>query len=126
MQWQEESRESIKTDFLRLHFFGTYKGSNPRVVRLKKEGRIAFVLPKSLLTGVSWFSARSLLLDGFHLENIVVSYDARNGYNFSESTSLSETLITGRKTWYRSTFILLQKSEVHIRLSVQLCVLKGL
>lgn len=60
-------------------------------------GKIAFVLPKSLLTGVSWFLARNLLVQRFHLEHIVVSYDAENGYNFSESTSLSEVLIVARK-----------------------------
>jgi hypothetical protein len=60
-------------------------------------GKIAFVLPKSLLTGISWFLVRNLLLRKFHLEHIVVSYDAENGYNFSESTSLSETLIVARK-----------------------------
>jgi hypothetical protein len=60
-------------------------------------GKIAFVLPKSFLTGISWFLVRNLLLRKFHLEHIVVSYDAKNGYNFSESTSLSETLIVARK-----------------------------
>jgi hypothetical protein len=49
------------------------------------------------LTGISWFLARNLLLNKFHLEHVVVSYDAENGYNFSESTSLSETLIVARK-----------------------------
>jgi len=64
---------------------------------VKDEGKIAFVLPKSLLTGTSWFLARCLLVDNFHLEHVVVSYDAENGYNFSESTSLSEVLIVARK-----------------------------
>jgi hypothetical protein len=63
----------------------------------KNDGKIAFVLPKSLLTGVSWYLARCLLLDRFHLEHVVISYDAEKGYNFSESTSLSETLIVARK-----------------------------
>ncbi len=64
---------------------------------VKEGGKIAFVLPKSLLTGISWFLARYLLLKRFHLEHIVVSYDAKNGYNFSESTSLSEALIVARR-----------------------------
>jgi hypothetical protein len=64
---------------------------------VKENGKIAFVLPKSLLTGISWFLARCLLLSKFHVEHIVVSYDSENGYNFSESTSLSETLIVARK-----------------------------
>jgi hypothetical protein len=64
---------------------------------VKDGGKIAFVLPKSLLTGIDWFLARCLLLDKFHLEHVVLSYDSENGYNFSESTSLSETLIVARK-----------------------------
>jgi hypothetical protein len=64
---------------------------------IKDGGRIAFVLPKSLLSGVSWYLARNLLLQKFHLEHIVVSYDAQNGYNFSESTSLSEVLIVAKR-----------------------------
>jgi len=64
---------------------------------IKDGGRIAFVLPKSLLSGISWFLVRNLLLRKFHLEHIVVSYDAQNGYNFSESTSLSEVLIVAKR-----------------------------
>jgi hypothetical protein len=64
---------------------------------VKEGGRMAFVLPKSLLTGISWFLVRCLLWSKFHLEHVVLSYDARNGYNFSESTSLSEVLIVARK-----------------------------
>jgi hypothetical protein len=64
---------------------------------VKDGGRIAFVLPKSLLNGISWFLARNLLLRKFHLEHIVVSYDAQGGYNFSESTNLSEVLIVAKR-----------------------------
>lgn len=64
-----------------------------------KEGdRIAFVLPKNLLSGVSWFLARSLLASMYHLEYVVVSMDPTSGYNFSESTSLSETLLIAKRT----------------------------
>ncbi|MEM3415609.1 MAG: hypothetical protein QW575_08575, partial [Thermoproteota archaeon] len=60
-------------------------------------GRIAFVLPRSVLSGVGWFLARALLASRFHLEYVIVSYDSQGGYNFSESTKLSECLIVGRK-----------------------------
>jgi len=60
-------------------------------------GVIAFVLPRGLLAGVSWFLARVLLASKFHVKYIVVSSDAKKGYNFSEGTSLSETLIVARK-----------------------------
>lgn len=64
---------------------------------LAEGGRIAFVLPKSLLSGVGWFIARALLASKFHLEYVVVSYDPERGYNFSESTDLSECLVVARK-----------------------------
>ena len=81
---------------------------------VKNDGKIAFVLPKSLLTGVSWYLVRCLLLDRFHLEHVVVSYDAEKGYNFSESTSLSEALIVARK---RETIDEDEKTKVTILLS---------
>jgi hypothetical protein len=65
-------------------------------IRLKEEGRLCFVLPRSLLSGISWFLARTLLATKYHVEYIVVSFDPGN-YNFSESTSLSECLIVARK-----------------------------
>ena len=64
---------------------------------VRNGGRIAFVLPRSLLSGTGWFLARSLLTSKFHMEYIIVSYDAEGGYNFSESTSLSEVLLVARK-----------------------------
>lgn len=66
--------------------------------RLEDGGTISFVLPKSFLSGVSWFLARTLLAEQFHIEYFIVSYDKDNGYNFSESTELSEILIVARKT----------------------------
>ncbi|ADB57634.1 N-6 DNA methylase [Archaeoglobus profundus] len=65
---------------------------------LEDNGKICFVLPKSLLSGVSWFLARTLLASEFHTEYIIVSYDSEGGYNFSESTSLSELLLVAKKT----------------------------
>lgn len=63
-----------------------------------KEGdRIAFVLPRNVISGVSWFLARSLLASMYHLEYVIVSMDPAGGYNFSESTSLSETLLVARR-----------------------------
>ncbi|MGC8569664.1 MAG: hypothetical protein ACP5LW_06650, partial [Nitrososphaeria archaeon] len=60
-------------------------------------GVIAFVLPRNVLSGVSWFLARALLAGKFHVKYIIVSSDAENGYNFSEGTSLSEALIVARR-----------------------------
>ena len=63
---------------------------------VKSGGVIAFVLPRSLLAGASWFLARVLLASRFHVKYVVVSNDPR-GYNFSEGTSLSETLIVAKR-----------------------------
>lgn len=64
---------------------------------VKPGGVIAFVLPRNALSGVSWFLARALLADKFHVKYVVVSSDSKNGYNFSEKTSLSECLIVARR-----------------------------
>ena len=60
-------------------------------------GVIAFVLPRSLLAGPSWFLARALLASKFHVKYVIVSSDPERGYNFSEGTSLSETLIVAKR-----------------------------
>jgi hypothetical protein len=60
-------------------------------------GVIAFVLPRNILMGVSWFLARVLLATNYHLKYVVVSSDPENGYNFSEGTSLSEVLIVAKR-----------------------------
>jgi hypothetical protein len=57
---------------------------------------IAFVLPRGVLAGISWFLARILLAMEFHPKYIVVSSDPK-GYNFSEGTSLSEALVIAKK-----------------------------
>ncbi|MEM4959151.1 MAG: hypothetical protein QXX12_04665 [Nanopusillaceae archaeon] len=64
---------------------------------VKPGGVIAFVLPRNLLSGVSWFLARMLLASKFHLRYVIVSSDAERGYNFSENASLSECLIVAKR-----------------------------
>ncbi|MEM0172591.1 hypothetical protein [Thermofilum sp.] len=65
---------------------------------VKPGGVIAFVLPKNLLSGVSWFLARMLLANKFHLRYVIISSNAKKGYNFSENASLSECLIIAKRT----------------------------
>ncbi|MFP3287452.1 MAG: hypothetical protein RXP86_09365 [Acidilobus sp.] len=64
---------------------------------IRDGGVIAFVIPRNLLMGVSWFLARVLLATKYHLKYVVVSSDPENGYNFSEGTSLSEVLIVAKR-----------------------------
>ncbi len=66
-------------------------------MRLKQDGKICFVLPKGLLSGISWFLGRVLLAAKYHLRYVIVSYDPDN-YNFSESTSLSECMFVADRT----------------------------
>jgi len=66
-------------------------------IRLKSNGKICFVLPKGLLSGISWFLGRVLIAAKYHLKYVIVSYEPNN-YNFSESTSLSECMFVAERT----------------------------
>ncbi len=63
---------------------------------LKPNGRLAFVLPKALLSGVAWQPSRELLAQRYQMEYLIVSHDPER-WNFSENTDLSETLFIARK-----------------------------
>jgi hypothetical protein len=73
---------------------------------VKRGGRIAFVLPRNLLSGVSWEKIRKLLVSpsgrsewdkgGYHLEYILLSAQP-GSYNFSENCHYSECLFVARK-----------------------------
>lgn len=64
---------------------------------LKPGGRLALVLPKVVLSGVSWSKVRQALLDQYHVEFIISSFQGPDDWNFSENTSLSEVLLVARK-----------------------------
>jgi len=63
---------------------------------IKTKGSIALVLPRALLSGVAWKKTRELIEKNYYVEYIVVSHQPGH-WNFSENTSLSETLIVARK-----------------------------
>jgi hypothetical protein len=63
---------------------------------LKPDGRLAFVLPKTLLSGPAWQKSRELLRRNYTLEYLIVSHDPAR-WHFSENTDLSETLFVARK-----------------------------
>lgn len=65
-------------------------------LHLKAGGRMALVLPKALLSGVSWQRTRYLFRLRYKLEYIVSSHDP-DRWNFSENTDLSEVLMIARK-----------------------------
>jgi len=63
---------------------------------LKVGGRLAFVLPASLISGEAWGITRKLLAERYHLETVIISHDAERP-NFSENTDLSEVMFIARK-----------------------------
>ncbi len=63
---------------------------------LEPGGRLALVLPRALLSGVSWRRTRELLTHGYDVEYLVVCHEPGH-YNFSENTNLSEVLVVARK-----------------------------
>ncbi len=60
-------------------------------------GVIAFVLPRSILTGASWLPIRVLLASEFHVDYVVVSSDPLGGYGFSVDAHDSEALLVARR-----------------------------
>ena len=85
-------------------------------------GRLAFVLPATMLTGSRWAPIRRLLLSKYSVEWVVVSHDLRNRsakkglpgrrlVSFSESTRIAEVLIvatrrrSGRPKGSRACFV---------------------
>ena len=63
---------------------------------LSKDGRLALVLPKSVLSGIAWEETRELLESKYEVEYIVVSHEPDH-WNFSENTELSEALLVAKK-----------------------------
>ena len=64
---------------------------------LKEGGRLALVLPKAVLAGIAWREIRRILLEKYHIEYVISSFEGPNDWNFSENTSLSEVLLVARK-----------------------------
>ncbi len=63
---------------------------------IKRDGRIALVLPKALLSGVAWGETRELINSKYRLEYIIVSQDAER-WNFSDSADISEAMLIAKK-----------------------------
>lgn len=71
---------------------------------LKFGGRLGLVIPRALLSGVSWEKVRRLLYWNYEIEYIISNSDPGDkslgieGWNWSENTNLGEVLIIARKT----------------------------
>jgi len=70
---------------------------------LKVHGRVGVVIPRAILSGVSWGKVRKFLERDYTIEYIISNYDpgdADHGvepWNWSENTNLGEVLIIARK-----------------------------
>jgi len=70
---------------------------------LKRGGRLSIVIPRAILSGVSWIKIRNKLLENYEIEFIVSNHDPGNlekgiePWNFSENTDLGEVLIVAKK-----------------------------
>lgn len=70
---------------------------------VKANGRIAFVLPRALLSGVSWTKIRELISDDYAIEYVLSNYDPGDPvlgiepWSWSENTELGEVLVVARK-----------------------------
>jgi hypothetical protein len=87
---------------IRQYLFMGQAGESPLFLYLaykyiENGGIIAFVLPRGLLSGESWLLIRTLLISKFHVKYIAISSDSEKGYNFSEGSSISETLLVARR-----------------------------
>ena len=112
-QTEKDRMQRALTRTLAKSGAGVYAGLGSAFVVLADQhirvgGRIAFVLPSTLLTGTRWMGIRRMLLDRYCIEWIVVSHDPRSRSSkrdlpgrywtsFSESTSMSEVLLIATK-----------------------------
>ena len=94
--------------------------------KVRAGGRIAFVLPATVLTGSRWGPIRELLLEGFSVDWVVASHDPRSRHArgglpgrlfvaFSESTRIAEALIVATKKGYQEADRLSQTRFVNLR-----------
>lgn len=71
---------------------------------INKEGKIAVVIPRAILSGTSWQKIRDILFNKYEVEYIVSNHDPGDKENqidpwsFSENTKLSEVLIVASKS----------------------------
>jgi hypothetical protein len=71
---------------------------------LKKGGRVGIVIPRHILSGVSWSKVREILYKDYEIEYIISNFDPTHkgsgdkGWCWSENTDLGEVLLVARKT----------------------------
>ena len=104
-----QKREQAITDHLKVtspqsasvinsNSIATYFTSLSDILANKQHGTIAKVIPTTACTGTSGIPERKFLADRFHIETIITSHDPKtNCFNFSENTSIHESLLICRR-----------------------------
>jgi len=64
---------------------------------ITENGRLALVLPRVCMSGISWEPIRKMLVKNYSINYIVVSYDPSKNWAWSENTVLSEILLVCTK-----------------------------
>jgi len=69
---------------------------------LKPKGRLGIVIPRHILSGVSWTKIREIFMKNYNIEYIVSNFDPKSfmkdhGWCWSENTDLGEVLIVATK-----------------------------
>lgn len=70
---------------------------------LKDKGRMGIVIPRAILSGVSWKKIRKLLMDKYEIKYIISNHDAGDKdkgvepWNWSENTNLGEVMLVLEK-----------------------------
>ena len=70
---------------------------------LKDKGRMGIVIPRAILSGVSWEKIRRLLMNNYEIKYIISNHDAGNKdkgiepWNWSENTHLGEVMLIVEK-----------------------------
>jgi len=63
---------------------------------IKPNGHFAAVLPKALLSGLSWIKTRKLLSNKYHIKYLISCHDNKK-WNFTENQKMAEVLIVAKK-----------------------------
>lgn len=73
-------------------------------ILLKQNGRVGFVIPRGILSGVSWEKIRTLIFNKYEIKYIISNQDTGckamgiEGWNWSENTDLGEVMIIAEKS----------------------------
>jgi hypothetical protein len=77
---------------------------------IKDEGRLALVLPVASLARSSWRPVRKMLMSGFDIEYLVISWE-KGSPSFSDGSDFRELLLVARKSRDKNNTIIIHLDE---------------